>query len=296
MTTQIQQQQVQGLVAAISDISTISGNLVGINGTLTYDLGATGYFLQRITIDNAANLSATGVTLNAAIVRNTNLINATGNYFAFLFDALSTDSVATVSGDARYANYSLASDFRLNDYVLQTSLTGIPTGTVCEASSVCYNPSGCTYLVLSNPNTLPPSIKEFEFGGTGLVRSSLYEPPLGYADVEGITHVLGNQFAMCSEFRSSPLSKNAILLFDYIGNSNLGGTIPDTDFAVYDVGNPYYPNTPTNIGLEGISYNPQTQVFYGAVEGNDDYEWKVLEIKLGLAPDTTTGLLFSKST
>ena len=293
MTTQIQQQQVQGLVGSLSNLAADYASLTGVYANLTFDLGATGFYLNDIVVSNAANLNATGATLNAAIVRNTNLINATGNYFAFLFDALSTDSVATVSGDARYANYSLASDFRLNDYVLQTSLTGIPTGTLCEASSICYNPSGCNYLALSNPNSIPPSIKEFEFGGTGLVRSTELELPPGYADVEGITHVLGNQFALCSEFRTS-VSKDAILLFDYIGNSNLGGTIPSGDFTAYDVGN-VFPDE-SNIGLEGISYNPQTQVFYGAIEGNDTYDWKVLEIKLGLAPDTTTGELFRSGT
>tara|TARA_R110000824_G_scaffold3379_1_gene15973 strand:+ start:4259 stop:5812 length:1554 start_codon:yes stop_codon:yes gene_type:complete len=295
MTTQIQKQQVQGLVGAISDISTISGQLVGVNANLTYDLAATGYFLGQLVTGNAADLNATGATLSAAILQNTNLIDATGTYFTFLFDSLSSGSIATVSGDARYANYSLASDFRLNDYVLQTSLTGIPTGTLKEASSVCYNPSGCTYLVLSPDPTSAPSIKEYEFGGTGIVRSTQYSWPAGYADVEGITHVLGNQFALCSEFKTST-SKNAILLFDYIGNSNLGGTIPSSDFTVYDVGNPYYPAVPSNIGLEGISYNPSADVFYGAVEGNDTYAWKVLEIKLGVAPATTTGELFSSGT
>jgi hypothetical protein len=447
MSTQIQQQQVQGLVSAISGISANTQNLVTTGATLLDKIAATGYSLDAEIDAVSGILIATGSALSASIVNNTYNLNltgaalysditgvagnlvtsganltetivatgallttnliATGGYLTetivatgallttnliatggYLSDrliatgsGLSDRLIATGSGlsdrliatgavmdqfderlittgavletgdavlsgnievtgamlqsqidgmgadpgSAAYANYSLASDFRLNDYALQTALTGISSGVLQEASSVCYNTSGHTYLVLCPKPTGYPLIKEIRFGGTNLsgcygagcggigddgtdlVRTTSYIVPVGYEDVEGITYVTGSKFALCSEYKGA-LSSDAILLFDYIGSTGLGstnnvvtGVISSGDFTVYEVDYPWADPKVNNIGLEGISYNPKSGVFYGAFEGDSSNGWKVMEITLGEEPippavgSTTSVELFSRS-
>jgi uncharacterized protein YjiK len=186
---------------------------------------------------------------------------------------------------SEHNSLSNASNFRLEDYVLQTSMTGIPKPVAEECSAITYNPSGSTYLALCPHTTADNHIHEYKFGGE-LVRSTAFNTPgIPYGDVEGFCYVTGNTFALCSE-----RMQQSILLFDYIGNANLGGTIPSTDFTVYDV--TLSPTPGSNQGLEGISYNPEKNVFYGITEG-DTEAWRVYEITLGSAPTTSVTELFN---
>ena len=65
---------------------------------------------------------------------------------------------------------------------------------------------------------------------------------------------------------------------------NLGGTIPASAFTSYNV--TLDPIPANNQGLEGISYDPERNVFYGISEGSSN-DWGLYKITLGVAPSTT---------
>jgi hypothetical protein len=259
----------------------LSDRLIATGGDLSDRLIATGSGLSDRLIATGAvmdqfdeRLIATGSGLVAADVALSGNLDVTAATVQSGIDAIELPDAHLDDPQrfgAAYVNYALASDFRLNDYVLQTSLTNIPKGVTSavegastglqEASSVCYNPSGHAYMILG-----PGYIKEFKFGGTGLV----WDPPTTYTmpdkhnQAEGITYIgtanpvgdvgtgLENQFALASAgtltdatptpggawVNANEAARPAILLFEYPSGGAFATILPE-DFTVYDIENPY---------------------------------------------------------
>jgi uncharacterized protein YjiK len=174
----------------------------------------------------------------------------------------------------------------LTDYNLTDCFS---VSSVAEASSVCYNPISGNYLVLGSSSDV--KIHEFNFNSSSQLRETELDLSSfsDYSDVEGICSVSGTTFAVCSEYRSGG-KKNGILLFDYTGSDSVSSI---SSFTAYDTGI----TTLHNKGLEGISYNANTNTFYVVTEGDDSpqEDWGVYEIILGVAPATTSTQLFSLS-
>mgnify|MGYP003644900455 CR=1 FL=1 len=95
MSTQIQQQQVQGLVQAVADIGTISGNLVSTGNTNATNLRATGFELETDITNLSGNLISTGAALTSSIASNTAAITATGSALDNLIGVVSGDLSTT---------------------------------------------------------------------------------------------------------------------------------------------------------------------------------------------------------
>ena len=201
-----------------------------------------------------------------------------------------------VDADDRMSAYStLVQDYissltpKLSSYFLTTSVA-VPG--VKEGSSVCYNPSNDSYIVLANNNSTDLAVHEFLFDSTSQLREKKLDLDAlyNYSDVEGICHVTGNTFALCSE-QGTGGRKNGILLFEYTSSDSVSSI--DT-FTVYDTDDI---STKNNKGLEGITYNSKKDVYYVVTEGKSGSEdWKVYEISLGTAPTTTSTQLFTKGT
>mgnify|MGYP003647594556 CR=1 FL=1 len=77
----IQQQQVQGLVQAVADITTVSGIAVNGDTTLTSNLIGTGFELATRITSLSGDLVTTGSALDALIATNSGAVTATGSYF-----------------------------------------------------------------------------------------------------------------------------------------------------------------------------------------------------------------------
>tara|TARA_R110000824_G_scaffold791_3_gene4832 strand:- start:1669 stop:2769 length:1101 start_codon:yes stop_codon:yes gene_type:complete len=91
MSTQIQQQQVQGLVQAVADVSTLSGNLLATGQTVAGNLISTGFTLQTAINKVSGDLIGGSGLLSGRITTNLNAIYATGQ--------LLNASISLVSGN-----------------------------------------------------------------------------------------------------------------------------------------------------------------------------------------------------
>tara|TARA_R110000824_G_scaffold83624_5_gene209263 strand:+ start:368 stop:1444 length:1077 start_codon:yes stop_codon:yes gene_type:complete len=90
MSTQIQQQQVQGLVDTVASLGTVSGNLNNTGQNLATNLLSTGINLQNTVIATGNALDAVDTALTGVITTNRNTILATGSFLDI--------EITTVSG------------------------------------------------------------------------------------------------------------------------------------------------------------------------------------------------------
>lgn len=95
MSTQIQQQQVQGLVQSIADISTLSGNLLATGQTALANLVASGYALQTAINKVSGDLIGGSGLLSGRITSNTLAIYSTGQVLSLEIIGLSGDLATT---------------------------------------------------------------------------------------------------------------------------------------------------------------------------------------------------------
>ena len=111
MSTQIQQQQVQGLVAAVSGVTSNSGNLIITGATLLTDIAATGFSLDTDIDTVSGLLMTTGTALSGSIVNNTNNLATTGNTLSIDISGVASNLVtsgANLSGSIGSTGATLA--------------------------------------------------------------------------------------------------------------------------------------------------------------------------------------------
>lgn len=121
--------------------------------------------------------------------------------------------------------------------------TPAPTGSQLslEVSAVTYNPDTDTLFVLGDEGTSVVQVTK-----TGQLIDSMTLTAGDFDDPEGLTFVSGNQFVLVEE-RTRQAN-----LFTYVP----GGTLSRADVQTVKLG-----TTVGNIGLEGLSFDPQTGEF-----------------------------------
>ena len=137
MSTQIQQQQVQGLVAAVSGVTANSGNLVMTGAALLADIAATGYVLDTDLDTVSGLLTATGSALSGAIVNNTNNLLTTGNTLSIDISGVAANLVtsgATLTTNLIATGAALSGNLITTGATLTTNL--IATGGALSGNLV----------------------------------------------------------------------------------------------------------------------------------------------------------------
>ncbi len=163
-------------------------------------------------------------------------------------DALGLSGTNPASGSLRFplgtyqaGTLDLSTYVRIGRYNLPVpSRQSAPAGSqlALEVSAVTYNPNTNTLFVLDDEGT---SIVQVSKNGQLIDVMTLTAGD--FVDPEGLTHVSGNEFVLIEE------RERQANLFTYAP----GGTLSRTDVESVKLG-----TTVGNIGLEGISLDPQT--------------------------------------
>src|SRR4029078_10180318 len=142
------------------------------------------------------------------------------------------------------ANYDLSTYVFTNAQPQQ-----LPT-TTDNHSGVAYSPTrNSLYTVINNPT----QIIEYNLAGTQVIRTINL---IGFDDTEAIFHLGNEEYAVVEE------KKWEIVRFT-IGPSTTSITKPSSGSSSIVVMNPR-PRQPNldNSGIEGVSYDPQANVYY----------------------------------
>ena len=167
MSTEIQQQQVQGLVSAVASLSTVSGNLNTTGANLAFDLVTTGVNLRNSIRSTGSTLAATDTALSGDINANTNRIFATG--YNLRLDIISTSGQIVLTGTTNATAISAEQTARIAaDTTLTTNLA--TTGATL-ATNLNYT-SGKVNTVSGNL-ALTGSYLSGRLGGNSNAASSL---------------------------------------------------------------------------------------------------------------------------
>lgn len=142
--------------------------------------------------------------------------------------------------------FASISTLDLADYTL-TGSYALPTGLASEASAVTYNWTTDTLFVLGDEGDALVEVSK-----TGALVSSM--TLTGFDDTEGLTCIGGGQFVLTEE-----RLRNAYLL-TYMANTTAAkSTLQEADLGI----------TVGNVGIEGISYDPQDGSFITVKEKTD---------------------------
>ncbi|MBV5339371.1 MAG: SdiA-regulated domain-containing protein [Deltaproteobacteria bacterium] len=134
--------------------------------------------------------------------------------------------------------FASISSLDLGDYTL-TGSYALPTGTASEASAVTWNWTTDTLFVLGDEGD---ALVEVSKTGTQLSSMTL----TGFKDTEGLTYIGGSQFVLTEERLRSA----------YLLNFMAGTSVDRGSLSFANLG-----DTVENIGIEGISYDPQDGSF-----------------------------------
>tara|TARA_R110000824_G_scaffold102641_8_gene244203 strand:+ start:37 stop:1035 length:999 start_codon:yes stop_codon:yes gene_type:complete len=214
MSTQIQQQQVQGLVNTVASLSEVSGNLNTTGANLAFDLVTTGINLTNSILLTGSALAATDIALSGNIVNNTNKISATGSYL--------NQEISLVSGQITLTGTTNANSIVTEqtariaaDTTLTTNLAA--TGSTLEAitndisGNLDYT-SGKLDTVSGNL-ALTGSYLSGRVGGNSNVASSL-----------GLATTTSNQ--LYGEAAIVPNTTSSTRILQWVGDVPAASTIP----------------------------------------------------------------------
>lgn len=163
------------------------------------------------------------------------------------------------------AAYSAVVSVDLSNYVLSATYS-LPAVTAAEASAVTYNWNTDTLFVLGDEGEY---LVEVSKTGQQLSVMSLS----GFDDTEGLTYIGGNRFVLVEE-----RLRDAYLL-EYTA----GGSASRSSLLSVDLG-----TTVSNIGLEGISWDPRDGSFITVKEiGPQQVNHNVIDFDAGTATITS---------
>ena len=244
-------------------IRTIPGDITGYTEVLT---GVTGYIGYSGVLSGQEMTRYTGYAVTGSGI--TGRLTITGDYNLY------------ITGDTYSGFYMQAN---LDDY--ETGVTGstfykVAGGGSDEVSAIAYDPNRNSLLVPKTDNSNTP-ICELDLEGN-LIRtiSSTFD------SIEGMCYMTGYFFALGEESASSPANSSKI----HYGpikktNTNLGATSPGWNTITLETW-----DTPSNQGLEGITFNKKESCFYAVKEGGTNSKG-VYRIKF----DGSSGFMFNPS-
>jgi hypothetical protein len=166
MSTQIQQQQVQGLVALVSGVSANVGNLVNTGATLSAALAAAEYRMDTDIAAVSGDLLTTGNALSGAIVNNTNNLFTTGYLLTIDIDNVAANLVTTgatlEAADAVLSGNLVATGYGLADRLGANSMVASNLGIATVSSTQLYGEvsaipaATCSNRILQWVGDVPP--------------------------------------------------------------------------------------------------------------------------------------------
>ena len=206
-----------------------------------------------------AGLSAGGSTATQALVLDPNYGTGAGRRYTAATDGVygAFASSGSVSDIGSPGVSGLAVEVDLSKYVRvgrydlpEPTRTTPPLGNLLaqEASGVTYNWDSDTLFMVGDGGT---SVTEVSKTGALVSTMTLSGSGLDFLDTEGITYVGGGQFVMTEERIRQAVK------FTYVA----GGTLTNANAQRVKLG-----TTIGNIGLEGLTYDPQTSGFIFAKE------------------------------
>ena len=206
-----------------------------------------------------AGLSAGGSTATQALVIDPNYGTGAGRRYTAasvgVYGAFASTASASDIGSPGVSGFAVAVDLskyvRVGRYDLpEPTRTTPPSGNLLaqEASGVAYNWDTDTLFIVGDGGTAVTEVSK-----TGALVSTMTLSGNGndFLDTEGITYIGGGQFVMTEERIRQAVK------FTYVA----GGTLTNASAQRVKLG-----TTIGNIGLEGLTYDPQTSGFIFAKE------------------------------
>ncbi|MBD2464131.1 ExeM/NucH family extracellular endonuclease [Oscillatoria sp. FACHB-1407] len=201
-----------------------------LTGTATIAAGQSFVDITITPVDDAIVEGNETVTLNLVDTANYDLGTTTSATVAIADNDTVSSEPIDLSTYVRIGRYNLPVPAR----------TPAPTGSQLslEVSTVTYNPVTDTLFILGDEGTSIVQVTK-----TGQLVNSMTLTIGDFDDPEGLTHIGGNQFVLVEE------RLRQANLFTYVP----GGTLSRADVQSVKLG-----TTVGNIGLEGVSFDPQT--------------------------------------